>query len=83
MLLEARDNGPVVDGSRCPACGAALRFCPVCGAVVADAPGRGRPRRYCSNRCRWKADRQRARARAGPGTLTDAELLAFMSSLAG
>ena len=68
-----------VDGLICPACGTALRVCPVCSAVVAVRPGRGRPRVYCGDECRWKAGhaaaRQRARAReqapdwpAGPTT---------------
>ena len=79
--LPRRDNGSM-DGPRCPACGTALSVCPVCGTVIAASPGRGRPRRYCSDRCRWKAGHQRARARAAePGAWSDAELGAFMASL--
>jgi hypothetical protein len=36
----------------------------MCGGPVPAAGGRGRPRAYCSDRCRWRASRQRARQRA-------------------
>ena len=53
----------------CPACGVALHVCPACLAVIAASTGRGRPRVYRSDACRWRAGRraarQRARARAG------------------
>ena len=63
-----------VDDPRCPCCGSRLVVCPVCLAVTAVRPGRGRPRRFCSDRCRWRAGhvaararaRERRRARAGP-----------------
>ncbi|WP_068065736.1 TetR/AcrR family transcriptional regulator [Nocardia xishanensis] len=37
--------------------------CPICGAEL-DAPGIGRPRRYCSAACRQKAHRSRVAVRA-------------------
>jgi hypothetical protein len=59
------ENG-TVDSPQCPACGVALRVCPACGSVIAASTGRGRPRVYCSDACRWRhghrAARQRARA---------------------
>lgn len=38
--------------------------CAVCGGEVAPQPGAGRPRRYCSSRCKSRADRQRRKDRA-------------------
>ncbi len=52
--------------------------CPVCGTAIVASAGRGRPRLYCSDRCRWKRGHQRARA---VELLTDAELAALMASL--
>jgi hypothetical protein len=41
--------------------------CPACGAPVVTTAVRGRPRVFCSDRCRWntghRAARQRARER--------------------
>jgi hypothetical protein len=58
-----RENG-TVDGPRCPACGAELRQCPVCGTVITARPGRGRPRVYCTDSCRWRRGHAAARQRA-------------------
>jgi hypothetical protein len=67
----------------CPACGAALRVCPACSAVIAAAVRPGRPRVYCSARCRWRqghaAARQRARARA---PLTPGQVAAVLAAQA-
>lgn len=52
--------------------------CPVCGTLVAASAGRGRPRVYCSDRCRWKRGHQRARAVTW---LSDEELIAALRSL--
>lgn len=38
------------------------RFCPWCGSPV-GYKGRGRPRVYCSDRCRWSANKKRDRER--------------------
>lgn len=40
------------------------RSCPVCGEPVAPQAGAGRPRRYCSSKCKSRADRQRRTERA-------------------
>lgn len=60
------ENGTV---DSCPACGTPLQVCPACSSVIAASTGRGRPRVYCTDACRWRhghrAARQRARARAG------------------
>lgn len=37
--------------------------CLVCGEPVAPQPGAGRPRRYCSSRCKSRAERNRRLAR--------------------
>jgi hypothetical protein len=37
--------------------------CPRCGAPVPQRPGRGRPRRWCSARCRKAETARRARQR--------------------
>jgi hypothetical protein len=66
-----------VNRPSCPGCGATISLCPACGAIVADTPGPGRPRVYCSKRCRWRAGHIAARDRAGtaaqptPGELLD------------
>jgi hypothetical protein len=31
------------------------RECPVCGMPFPASTGRGRPRVYCNDRCRWRA----------------------------
>jgi len=40
------------------------RECPVCGTAFPASTGRGRPRIYCSDRCRWKAGHQAAAEQA-------------------
>ena len=44
----------------------AKRFCPECGAPV-GRNSRGRPRSFCSDRCRWTFDKRRQRRRAREG----------------
>lgn len=39
------------------------KTCPRCGTKVVVAPGRGRPRRWCSNECRRLASEERRAAR--------------------
>ena len=41
-----------------------MRPCAECGTPfpVSPRPGRGRPRLYCSDRCRWRAAKRRSRA---------------------
>ncbi len=68
-------------GPRCPACGTELRQCAVCGSVIAARPGRGRPRTYCGDRCRWAAGHAVARQRRAAGwALTAAELAAQLAA---
>ena len=38
---------------------AAIRHCEFCGGQLTVTPGRGRPRRFCSNRCQLAAGRRR------------------------
>lgn len=38
------------------------RFCPRCGAPV-GYKGRGRPRVYCSDQCRWATNKKKERRR--------------------
>ena len=76
-----RDNGRV-DSPRCPGCSLKLGQCPVCGTVIATAPGRGRPRTYCSPECRWKRGHQRARAQAAPAELSLDEIAASLRAMA-
>jgi hypothetical protein len=40
------------------------RLCPACGKPVGTTPRPGRPRVYCSDRCRWKRGHEQAAARA-------------------
>jgi len=40
------------------------QLCPRCGAPVPQRAGRGRPRRWCSDRCRSQATSAAAAARA-------------------
>lgn len=75
-----------MDSPRCPGCGAELRTCRQCGAVMALRPGRGRPRVYCSDACRWKHGHAVARERAadraaGMAGWSTAELADWMSTL--
>lgn len=37
-----------------------IPICPVCGQRLPPAPRRGRPRVYCSDRCRKKDERRRS-----------------------
>lgn len=46
------------------------RFCPWCGSPV-GYKGRGRPRVFCSDRCRWAANKQRERDRKKMGRIPD------------
>jgi predicted nucleic acid-binding Zn ribbon protein len=39
------------------------RFCPTCGAPIDTTPRRGHPRRFCSDRCRWRHGHLAARDR--------------------
>lgn len=41
----------------------AKRFCPWCGSPVTNN-GNGRPRTFCSDRCRWAFDKHRTRMKA-------------------
>ena len=38
----------------------AKRFCPECGMAI-ERNKRGRPRSFCSDRCRWAFDKRRER----------------------
>jgi hypothetical protein len=38
------------------------RLCPACGKPVGTTPRPGRPRVYCSDRCRWKRGHEQAAA---------------------
>ena len=38
----------------------AKRFCPECGMAI-ERNRRGRPRSFCSDRCRWAFDKRRER----------------------
>jgi len=38
----------------------AKRFCPECGMAI-EQNKRGRPRSFCSDRCRWAFDKRRKR----------------------
>ena len=38
----------------------AKRFCPECGMAI-ERNKRGRPRSFCSDRCRWAFDKRRKR----------------------
>ena len=68
----------------CPACGSALRACPVCLSVFGAAPRPGRPRRYCSDACRWRqghaAARQRGRRRRKRAPMTADEVAAVLAA---
>ena len=79
-----------VESPSCPACGTPLRQCATCGLVIAATPGRGRPKRYCSPSCRWRAGHVAARARARARAAESAsigdlptwhELAAFLATL--
>jgi hypothetical protein len=70
--------GSVAVDNLCPACGAPLRLCPVCGSVIDAAPRRGRPRRYCSAPCRWRAGHQRRTRSARP--VSTAELAGALAA---
>ena len=78
-----------VDNPRCPCCGTRLVVCPACLAVFAASAGRGRPRRWCSDRCRWRAghaaarERARQERRAGLGDLPGLGGLPGLDELAG
>jgi hypothetical protein len=50
-LDASRDDHPVITEQ-------ASRECPVCGESFAVHPGPGRPRIYCTEKCRWKAGHQ-------------------------
>ena len=41
----------------------AKRFCPECGEPL-EQNNNGRPRRYCSNRCRWASNKRSERRKA-------------------
>jgi endogenous inhibitor of DNA gyrase (YacG/DUF329 family) len=65
---------------QCPACGA--RQCPICGALVPALDGRGRPRIYCCDRCRWRAGHAAARARRRDAEpMTNEQLLDYLAGL--
>ena len=53
LRCRVTDNGAVI--------------CPGCGAAVPQRRGRGRPRRWCSDRCRSAESSRRARLRGGAG----------------
>lgn len=59
IFLMCRGSEPL----RGPTKGRQMSTCPQCDAEV-EQPGRGRPRRFCSNICRKKFD-QRARTLRG------------------
>ena len=40
------------------------RECPVCGTTFPASTGRGRPRIYCGDVCRWKAGHEAAAEQA-------------------
>lgn len=42
---------------KCQCCGGAVRLCDECGAQV--PPSTGRPWRYCTTKCKLKAERRR------------------------
>lgn len=65
-----------------------IRHCPVCGGRIAVRDGRGRPRIYCGDACRWKRGHALARERAreqwrAAMAMTDDELAARLSALPG
>ena len=43
------------------------RCCPECGAAIVPNK-RGRPRSFCSDRCRWTFDKRRERRRKKEGS---------------
>jgi hypothetical protein len=73
-----------VDREKCPGCGCELGVCPVCRAVFAAPAGhRGRPRKFCSDPCRWRAGHLDAAERhRGPvGVPREAQLAALAAAL--
>ena len=45
------------DATVTPMPGPLARQCPVCGTSFPVSTGRGRPRVYCTDECRWQAGR--------------------------
>jgi hypothetical protein len=69
-----RENGTMTAPGQCLACGGPL---PPYG-------GRGRPRRYCSDACRWRHGHEvAADRRAAAGPMTHEQLIGYLRGLAG
>lgn len=48
-----------------------MRACAECGRLLPPARGRGRPRIYCTDRCRWRVAQRRRRSFVLPTPLPD------------
>jgi hypothetical protein len=83
MSSDSHDALPTRVGSGQAA--AATSRCPVCGSGFPASTGRGRPRIFCGNECRWASGHQAAAERrrqreAGWSAQTYEDLMAWAGS---